>query len=125
MHKKFFNAMYVFNIALGAISSLVTPIALGFFLAWLLVTRLGAPEWLYVVFIIIGVASGLVGMVRFVLSSMAGLERLEDEQQAERKRLLREARARKAVEEKLNGKINEKINETEENGESEENGGEE
>lgn len=85
MHRKFFNAMYVFNVVLQAFFTLLTPIAIGFFSAWLLVSRLAAPEWLYVVFIILGVGSGLLGMVRFVLSSMSGIERLESEQAAQDK----------------------------------------
>ena len=95
MHKRFFNAMYVFNVILQAFFSLLTPVALGFVIAWLLVTRLSVGEWAYVVFIILGVGSGLVGMVRFVLSSMSGIERLEREQELEEKKRRAEIKKRK------------------------------
>ena len=72
--------MYVFNAVTGAIVTLVSPVAVGIFFAWLLTERAGVGDWIYVVLIILGVMSGLVGMVRFVLSSMAGIERLEGEQ---------------------------------------------
>ena len=53
-------------------------------------SKLSAPEWLYVLFIILGVGSGLVGMVRFVLSSMSGIERLEAEQEEGKRRKIKE-----------------------------------
>ena len=86
MHRKFFNAMYVLNIAMQAIFSLLCPIALSVLVAWLLVSRAQVGEWIYVVLILLGVGSGLIGMVRFVLSSMSGIERLEREQENEAKR---------------------------------------
>ena len=95
MHKKFFNAMYVFNVVLQAFFSLLTPVALGFGIAWLLVNKLSVGEWVYVVMIIIGVGSGLLGMVRFVLSSMAGIERLEREWEIEEKKRLAQIKKRK------------------------------
>ena len=92
MHKKFFNAMYVLNIAMQAIFSLLSPIALGALVSWILVSRAGVGEWIYVVLILLGVGSGLVGMVRFVLSAMSGVERLEKEQAADEGRRRKEKR---------------------------------
>ena len=92
MHRKFFNAMYVLNIAMQAIFSLLSPIALGALVSWLLVSRAGVGEWIYVVLILLGVGSGLVGMVRFVLSAMSGVERLEKEQAADEGRRRKEKR---------------------------------
>ena len=88
--------MYVFNVAIQAIISLAAPIAVGFGAAWLLVEKLTVGEWIYIPLIIIGVMSGLVSMVRFVISSMAGIERLEKEQEdaaRERKRKKKEGDA--------------------------------
>ena len=45
--------------------------------AWLIVAFLGAPEWVYIPFILFGVLSGLLTMVRFIISAMQSLERLE------------------------------------------------
>lgn len=81
MHRKFFGAMYAFNIIIQALITLVSPIAVGLLAAWLLNEKAGVGSWIYVVCIIIGVISGLVGMVRFTLFSMAGIERLEKEQE--------------------------------------------
>ncbi len=85
MYNKFFNAMYVFNTVLQAIITLASPVAVGIFFAWLLTERAGVGDWIYVVLIILGVMSGLVSMVRFVLSAMAGIERLENEQKMKKK----------------------------------------
>lgn len=92
MHRKFFNAMYVLNIAMQAIFSLLSPIALGALVSWILVSRAGVGEWIYVVLILLGVGSGFVGMVRFVLSAMSGVERLENEQAADEGRRRKEKR---------------------------------
>lgn len=80
MYRRFFNAMYLFNIVIQAIISLLAPIAVGILIAWLLCEKAGVDSWIYVVFIILGVMSGLVSMVRFTLSSMSAMQRLEKEQ---------------------------------------------
>lgn len=77
MHKKFFGFMYGLNIMSQAIFSLLTPAALLFAICWLLVKRVGAPEWLYAIFIAVGVLIGLISMVRFAISASENLERLE------------------------------------------------
>ncbi len=80
MHKKFFNALYVLNIVSQAIITLLIPPALLSLLTYLAVSRLGAPSWLYAVSIVVGFITGFISMIKFVLTSMAGLERLEKEQ---------------------------------------------
>ena len=79
MYRKFINAMYAFNIILQAFFSLVAPAALGFLIAWLLVSRLSAPRFLYAIFIIVGLILGFISMIRFVITAMSGIERLEAE----------------------------------------------
>ena len=69
--------MYAINIIAQAVFSLVTPAALMFCVAWLLVTKASAPEWLYAVMIPVGIIAGLVSMVKFVISATSALERLE------------------------------------------------
>jgi F0F1-type ATP synthase assembly protein I len=85
MHKKFFGFMYGLNIISQAIFSLLTPAALLFALSWLLVRYVGAPEWLYAIFITVGVLAGLVSMVRFAISASENLERLEKQKEKDRK----------------------------------------
>ena len=84
--------MYVFNIIIQSFITLLSPIALGVLLGWIITENFSVDKWIYVILIIFGVITGLIGMVRFILSSMAGIERLEKEQAAadrDRKRRLR------------------------------------
>lgn len=69
--------MYAINIIAQAVFSLLTPAALMFCVAWLLVKKAAAPEWLYAVLIPVGIIAGLVSMVKFVISAASALERLE------------------------------------------------
>jgi hypothetical protein len=55
------------------------------------VEKAGMDGWIYAVLIILGVAVGFYSMIRFLLTALAGLERLEKEQ---------EERARKRKKEK-------------------------
>ena len=77
MHKRFFGFMYGLNIISQAVFSLLTPAALLFAICWLLVSKCGAPEWLYAIFITVGVLIGLISMVRFAITASENLERLE------------------------------------------------
>ncbi len=85
MHKKFFGFLYGLNIISQAIFSLLTPAALLFALSWLLVRYTGAPEWLYTIFITVGVLAGLVSMVRFAITASENLERLENSKENKEK----------------------------------------
>ncbi len=85
MYGKFVSALYALNIILQAIITLLSPAALMFGLAWLLIAKCGAPEWLYAVLIPIGVLAGLISMVRFVIGASEGLERLEKEREANKR----------------------------------------
>ena len=79
MHKRIFNLLYVLNIVFQSFFDLVLPMALAFGLSYLLVTFLSAPGWIYAPLIILGALTGLYSMVKFILSAMAALERLERE----------------------------------------------
>lgn len=80
MYKKLVGAMYVLNIVFQSFFTLLTPVALCFFLSWLLVSYASAPKWIYAPLLVLGVLSGFYSMIRFVLTAMAGFERLESEQ---------------------------------------------
>ena len=77
MHKKLFSVLYAINIISQAIFTLLVPAALGFGISWLLVAKAGAPEWIYAVFISIGIIAGLISMVKFAITASESLERLE------------------------------------------------
>ena len=74
---KTFGALYVINIVSQAIFTLLVPTAVFFFAAWLLISKLSAPSWIYAVFIPLGVIIGFYGMVKFSISASENLERLE------------------------------------------------
>ena len=83
--KQAYSTFYVVNIVFQSIFTLLWRIALGLFVGWLSVEKLGAPDWLYVPIILIGVVTGLVCMVRFILAAMRSLERLEEEKRKKEK----------------------------------------
>ena len=100
VYRKFMNAMYAFNVILQAFFSLVAPAALGLVLAWLLVSKLGAPEFLYAILIVVGLILGFISMIRFVITAMSGIERLEEEWRRDDLRRRREKAHEKEKEKK-------------------------
>ena len=76
-YQKIITPLYIINIVFQAIVTLLSPIAIMFFLAWLLVTKLSVGTWIYVVLIMLGVFSGLYSMVVFVLNAMRSLDAIE------------------------------------------------
>ena len=86
MYKRFVGAMYVINIIAQAIVTLLIPAAILFAAAWLFVERCSAPEWLYAVMITLGIISGFVSMIRFVIRASEGLERMENQRNSKTKK---------------------------------------
>lgn len=84
MKNKAFGFMYSLNIIAQAIFSLVTPTALLFGVGWLLVSRAGAPTWIYAILLPLGILTGLVSMVKGVISATSALERLEKQDENEK-----------------------------------------
>ena len=76
-YKNLITPIYVINIVFQAILSLLSPVAVMFLFAWLLVTKLAAGSWVYVVFIMLGVFAGLYSMVVFILNASRALEAIE------------------------------------------------
>lgn len=77
MYKKLVSALYMLNIIIQSIVTLLIPAGLMFLLSWLFVSKCSAPAWLYAVLIPIGVIAGFISMVKFVISAAEGVERLE------------------------------------------------
>ncbi|MBQ2737674.1 MAG: AtpZ/AtpI family protein [Clostridia bacterium] len=77
MLRKFITPVYIVNMVLQGFISLAAPIGLLFGAAYLLVTYLSWPEWIYVVFIMLGVFSGLYSMVSFIITASRSLEAIE------------------------------------------------
>ena len=78
MQRKLIRGMYLWNLVLQSILSLLTPIGLCTFLAYLIASR-GVDSWIYAVGVLLGVLVGLSSMIRFLLSATAQIERLEAE----------------------------------------------
>lgn len=79
MRSKLFGVLYAMNIIMQALFDLAAPAALLFFIAWMLVKRVGAPEWIYAIAIPVGIIIGLYSMVRFIISATTALSRLEEQ----------------------------------------------
>ncbi len=77
MYKNFVGALYVINIILQCIFTLATPALFMFLVAWLFISKLGAPVWLYAILLPIGFIMGLISMIKFAIAASEGLERLE------------------------------------------------
>lgn len=84
MYKNFVSSLYVLNIIIQCIFTLLSPAALMLLVSWLLVSKAGAPGWLYAPLIIVGVLVGLVSMVRFAIVASEGLERLEKQKKEDK-----------------------------------------
>ncbi|MBR2972545.1 MAG: hypothetical protein IKC61_06435 [Clostridia bacterium] len=83
--KEGYSTFYVINIVFQSIFTLLWQIGVSVLLGWVFVSFVGAPEWIYVPLILLGVGSGLVSMVRFILTAMRSLERLEEERRAKKR----------------------------------------
>ena len=83
--KQAYSTFYVINIVFQAIFTLLWQIATALIIGWLLVEKVGAPKWAYVPLILVGVLTGLVSMVRFILAAMRSLERLEEQKRKKKK----------------------------------------
>ena len=79
MYKKLVNALYLINVISQAIITLLIPIGVGFGISFLLVSYAGAPRFLYAIFITLGAISGFYSMIKFIITAMAALDRLEKE----------------------------------------------
>ena len=85
MRNKLFSVLYAVNIVSQAIFTLITPAALLFGIDFLLVKYADFPKWTYAIASPIGVLMGLVSMTRFVISATAALERLEKQDERNKK----------------------------------------
>ena len=82
--KRLVNVMYIFNIIAQAFFDLSLPIGLGLLGSWLLVKYASAPTWIYAPLTVLGALVGFYTMIKFILSAMAALERLEKEQNSKK-----------------------------------------
>jgi F0F1-type ATP synthase assembly protein I len=77
----------VINIVFQSIFTLLWQIGAAIFVGWIFVRFANAPPWIYVPLIIVGVVSGFVSMVRFILAAMRSLDRIEEQRKAKNKKM--------------------------------------
>lgn len=71
--------IYVMNVILQSIFSLLFNVAVYFGIGYFLTSVLGVDAWIYIPLILIGFIIGIISMIKFIISAMAGVERLENE----------------------------------------------
>ncbi len=74
-----YSAFYVINVVFQGIFTLLWQIGTAVLVGWLLVRYVNAPPWIYVPLILLGVGTGLVSMIKFILAAMKSLEGLEEQ----------------------------------------------
>ncbi len=79
MYRKLVDALYVLNIVFQGFYTLALPIGIGALASYLLVKFAGAPGWIWAVLLILGTFCGLFSMIKYLISAMNNLERLEKE----------------------------------------------
>ena len=84
MYKKIIGAMHALNILFQAIYSLGLPIGIGALISYLLTKNGIAESWIWAILLTVGTLMGLYSMVKYLLSAIKNLERLEKENEATR-----------------------------------------
>ena len=79
MFGRAFGVIQILNIVIQSIFTLLIQIAIAILIGWLCVDKWGAPDWVYVPVILLGVGSGIVSMVRFLLAASRSVERIEQQ----------------------------------------------
>ncbi len=77
-----YGVLYIINILTTSIFTLLFDVGLLVLGAWLLVSRAGAPEWLYVPAVLLGLGVGIFSSIKFILASMRSLERIEEDRES-------------------------------------------
>ena len=80
MYRQTFNAVYVLNIVLQSIFTLLFDVGIFVLLGWLFTAKLSFERWVFNPLILLGIALGVFSMVKLILISMKNLEALEESQ---------------------------------------------
>jgi F0F1-type ATP synthase assembly protein I len=73
------SALYVLNIVFQGFYTLALPIGIGALASYLLVKFANAPGWIWAVLLTLGTFCGLFSMIKYLITAMNNLERLEKE----------------------------------------------
>ena len=77
MHRKFITPLYIFNMIIQSLFSLVIPIALMLGLSYLLERFLSVDGWIYAVLVPLGAIVGIYSMISFIISTSRAIEAIE------------------------------------------------
>lgn len=81
---KFFNFAYALNLIMQSAVSFMTPVALFVGGAWLLCRYAACGRWVYIPAILIGVASGVFSMFKFVILATKNMPKAKENSNSEK-----------------------------------------
>lgn len=81
MHHKILNAFKLLNMLFQGFYTLALPIGAGAVASFLLTKYASAPSFIWAIFLTLGVFIGLYSMIRFILSSIDSMNRLEKQRE--------------------------------------------
>lgn len=74
MHKDIFRFTYAMNYVVQVTVCMLTPAALWIGLGWLCCNRWGLGKWTMVLGIVLGIVTGFVSMIRFLMTSARAID---------------------------------------------------
>lgn len=80
MLRRGFSALYIINLITTSIFTLLFDVGIFVLIAWLLTSKLSVGLWVYIPAVLLGLGIGILSMIKFILTSMRALERLDEEQ---------------------------------------------
>ena len=83
MKNELTEGVKVLNIVIQSFLSLIFDILVSLGLSWLLVEKLGAPRWCYVIIILVGVLVGVLSMLKFILTATGNMDKIERDKKRE------------------------------------------
>ena len=81
MYKKLIRAMESLNVLFQALYTLALPVGLAAIVSYLLTKYTSVEGWIWAVLLTLGTLSGLYSMVKYLLSALENLDRLEKERE--------------------------------------------
>ena len=77
MYKKFVNTVKLLNLIFQSLYTLALPIGCGALISHLTTKHLSWPDWVWALFLTLGVIIGLVSMVKYILTDIKNMERMK------------------------------------------------
>ena len=95
MYRTFISAFQMLNILFQALYTLALPIGIGALISYLTTRHLGAPRFIWAILLTLGTLMGLYSMIKYVLSALRAMERLEKERDEREKQKAEQEESRK------------------------------